>query len=86
MGKNWDWSYLKGGEKRMDQEVDARMHNMPFDPRKIPMHSHCSTMQSHFNKGWRSVSAIDIELRVNGNRDYQHARQQLHKRFGGQHG
>ena len=86
MGKNWDWSYLKGGEKRMDQEVDARMHNMPFDPRKIPMHSHCGTMQSHFNKGWRSVSAIDIELRVNGNRDYQHARQQLHKRFGGQHG
>lgn len=86
MGKNWEWSLKKGKEQRIKLEVDARMHGLPFNPNNIPLHSHCGTMQSHFNKGWLSVSAIDIELRVNGNRDYQHARQQLHKRFGGQHG
>ena len=86
MGKNWDWSYQKGREKRMEQEVDARMHNMPFDPRKIPMHSHCGTMQSHFNKGWQSVRAIDIQLRVDGQQSYKNASEALKKRFGESNG
>ena len=79
MGKNWDWSYQKGRDKRMELEVDARMHNMPFDPRKIPM-------QSHFNKGWQSVRAIDIQLRVDGQQSYKNAREALKKRFGESNG
>jgi len=86
MGKSWDWSYQKGREKRMELEVDARMHSMPFDPREIPMHSHYGTMQSHFNKGWQSVRAIDIQLRVDGQQSYKNARKALAKRFGESNG
>ncbi|MBE0378489.1 hypothetical protein [Pseudoalteromonas prydzensis] len=86
MGSNWEWSYRKGRDERMKQEVDARMHNMPFDPRKIPLHSHCGTMQSHFNKGWQSVRSIDIQLRVDGQQSYKNAREALKKRFGESNG
>ena len=86
MGKSWDWSYQKGREKRMGLEVDARMHNMPFDPRKIPLHSHCNTMQSYFNKGWQSVRAIDIQLRVDGQQSYKRARTALKQSFGESNG
>lgn len=86
MGKNWDWSYQKGREKRLKLEVDARMHNLPFNPKKIPLHSHDGTMQSHFNKGWWSVCSVDIELCVKGNMDYCHARQRLRELFGESNG
>lgn len=64
MGKNWDWSYQKGRKKRLQLEVDASMHSMPFDVRSIPMHSHCATMQSYFSKGWNSVSPVEIAKAV----------------------
>ncbi|WP_304635520.1 hypothetical protein [Pseudoalteromonas sp.] len=86
MGKNWDWSYQKGREKRLQLEVDARMHNLPFNPKNIPLHSHDGTMQSHFNKGWRSVSAVDIEIRVNRHCDFRRVRNSIRERLGESNG
>jgi len=86
MGKNWDWSFKKGREKRLKLEVDSRMRGLQFDPLHIPLHSHDGTMQSYFTKGWRSVNQVDIEMRVKGNMDYRQARQRQKERFGGQHG
>tara|TARA_B100002049_G_scaffold235412_2_gene219743 strand:- start:443 stop:763 length:321 start_codon:yes stop_codon:yes gene_type:complete len=79
MGKNWDWSYRKGREKRLKLEVDARMRCLPFNPQNIPLHSYDGTMQSHFNKGWLSVCAVDIEMRVDDQRGYKSAREALKK-------
>lgn len=86
MGKNWDWSYHRGREKRLQLGVDARMRGLPFDPLCIPLHSHDGTMQSYFTKGWCSVNQMDIEMRVKGNMDYRQALQRLKERFGESNG
>ncbi len=64
MGRNADWSFDKGQAKRIKAEVDAAMHNMPFNPNEIPLHSHDGTLQSFFTKGWHSVSPVEIAKAV----------------------
>lgn len=60
MGKNWDWSYQKGKQKRLEAERNARCNGQVM-PRKPPLHSHDATMQSYFNRGWRSVTPLAIQ-------------------------
>ncbi len=64
MADNWQWSYDKGRTTRIERELAARMHQHPFNPDDIPLHSHDGTMQSQFCKGWQSVSEVDIRVRL----------------------
>lgn len=61
MGRNWDWSFQKGKEKRLELELLACRHHSA-KPRRPPLHSHDATMQSHFNKGWQSVTQHQIDI------------------------
>lgn len=63
MGRNWDWSYQRGRDKRLEQERLA--YQAGISPsRKPPLHSHDATLQSYFERGWRSVSQADIHIHL----------------------
>lgn len=64
MGKNWQWSYQRGIEKRLAAEYEAQ-HNNHVVPTTPPLHSHEATMQSYFERGWRSVSMNQIYTHLN---------------------
>lgn len=61
MGDNWQFSRIKGREKRLEAELNAHQTgvNVPSVP---PLFSHCATMQAFFVRGWNSVTACDIRL------------------------
>ncbi|CCN69766.1 hypothetical protein [Vibrio nigripulchritudo] len=63
MGRNWAWSRQRGVESRLKAEECAAFHGEPL-PSRPPLHSHDATMQSYFEKGWRSVPqhTIDVHL------------------------
>jgi hypothetical protein len=64
MGRNWDWSFDCGREKRMQAEHAAAHGGSPV-PGKPPLHSHDSTMQSFFEKGWASPTPVEIQRYIN---------------------
>jgi hypothetical protein len=63
MGKNWDWSFEQGKRQRLAAEQMAYQHGV-YVPNTLPLHSHDSTMQSYFRKGWFSVSVVDIRIHL----------------------
>ncbi|ODS10942.1 hypothetical protein VSF3289_01203 [Vibrio scophthalmi] len=65
MGKNWQWSYQCGIDKRLAAEYEAQ-HNNRAIPTTPPLHSHEATMQSYFESGWHSVSINQIYKYCNG--------------------
>jgi hypothetical protein len=64
MGRNWDWSFDCGREKRLQAEHAAGQGGAPV-PGKPPLHSHDSTMQSFFEKGWASPTPVEIQRYIN---------------------
>ncbi len=62
MGRNWDWSYQRGREKRLEAEEQAQ-HNVAV-PSSPPLHSHDATLQSYFNRGWKSITSADIHIHL----------------------
>lgn len=81
MPKLWDYSFKKGREKRLQAELKARMNRMPFNVDEVPLHSHSGTLQSCFQKGWYSVSEVDIRMYVDGPISYQQSKARLAKLF-----
>lgn len=63
MGRNWDWSYQRGIERRLELEEQAYRNGAEVS-RQPPLHSHDSTMQCYFNRGWHSVTSVDIQLHL----------------------
>ncbi|EJG1781732.1 hypothetical protein BWH93_RS18705 [Vibrio parahaemolyticus] len=63
MGRNWDWSYQRGREKRLEAEEQAQ-HNDAAVPSRPPLHSHDATLQSYFNRGWKSITTADIHIHL----------------------
>ncbi|MCA2466008.1 MULTISPECIES: hypothetical protein [Vibrio] len=63
MGRNWDWSYQRGREKRLEAEEQAQ-HNNAAVPSRPPLHSHDATLQSYFNRGWKSITPADIHIHL----------------------
>lgn len=53
--------YADGRAKRLDREL-ARQGG-DTSPLKVPLYSHHATRQSFFNKGWHSVTEIDIRIK-----------------------
>ncbi|KZN57616.1 hypothetical protein N473_07000 [Pseudoalteromonas luteoviolacea CPMOR-1] len=82
MGSNWDWSRQQGRRKRIEAELAAHKLGLQFDKGAIPIHSLDGTMQSQFEKGWRSVSETDVRLKLDNNQTYMNVRQHLHEYFG----
>ena len=64
MGNNWQYSFERGVKLRLESELDARMHGLPFDSSNIPFHSHDGTMQSRFKSGWQSLTPVDIDMYI----------------------
>lgn len=86
MGKNWQWSYQQGRVKRLNAEVKAANDGVAFDVRKVPLHSHCGTMQSHFSKGWHSVTLGEIHIKLHGHSSLDAVKKRLAQRLGVKHG
>lgn len=63
MGRNWDWSFDCGREKRLQAEHAAVNGGAPV-PVKPPLHSYDGTMQSFFDKGWRSPTPVEIQRHI----------------------
>lgn len=63
MGRNWDWSYQRGREKRLAAEKQMHRSNVPL-PVTPPLHSHDATLQAYFNRGWQSVTTADIHIHL----------------------
>lgn len=63
MGRNWNWSYQRGREKRLEAEEQAQ-HNNASVPPSPSLHSHDATLQSYFERGWRSVTQADIHIHL----------------------
>ncbi|WP_166838689.1 hypothetical protein [Rheinheimera pleomorphica] len=63
MGRNWDWSFNQGKQRRLEAEVLADKAGTQCSP--PPLHSHDATMQHRFIEGWNSVSAVDIQRAIN---------------------
>lgn len=63
MGKNWDYSKVRGRELRLDAELKAYQTGAAV-PAVAPFFSHCGTMQSFFNRGWHGVSQCDIRVHI----------------------
>ena len=64
MGRNWEWSFDSGRAKRLEAELVAA-HGGSSVPGKPPLHSHDSTMQSFFEKGWASPTPVQIQRYIN---------------------
>lgn len=64
MGANWEWSYQQGKAKRLEAEKAKHDHNTPV-PAVLPLHSHDGTMQDLFEKGWASVTPVQIQRNNN---------------------
>lgn len=62
MGANWDWSYKRGKERRL--EAEALAHKAGTAVSAPPLHSKDVTMQSQFEKGWFSVTPAEIQRAV----------------------
>ncbi|WP_258188204.1 hypothetical protein [Vibrio splendidus] len=43
MGRNWDWAFQQGKEKRLELELLAYRHHSA-KPRRPPLYSHDATM------------------------------------------
>ncbi|TQF69566.1 hypothetical protein [Pseudoalteromonas luteoviolacea] len=82
MGSNWDWSRQQGRRKRIEAELAAHKLSLPFNKDAIPIHSLDGTMQSQFEHGWYSVTAVDIQSRLNGDTTYHDVSRRLDKQFG----
>lgn len=61
--KNRDYAKLRGRDKRLDAELAAHKNgvHVPYTP---PFFSHCANLQSHFERGWNSVTACDIRIHL----------------------
>ncbi len=58
MGKNWNWSYQVGRERRIRAEINKiEGRCSSIEP---GLHSHDATMQSFYVKGWASISMADV--------------------------
>ncbi len=66
MGANYKYAYQKGKEWRLKAELNAKELSQPV-PSTPPLFSHDATMQSYFNHGWKSVTAVEITRHL-----YQH--------------
>ncbi|MEE2025046.1 hypothetical protein [Alkalimonas mucilaginosa] len=62
MGRNWDWSFAKGKERRLQAEQACHTSGQPVPP--PPLHSHDGTMQSMFENGWHSVTPVEIQRAI----------------------
>ncbi|MDA0148838.1 hypothetical protein [Vibrio sp. LaRot3] len=65
MGKNWEWSYQRGIERRLEAEQCAQSTGTS-SPSKPPLHSHDATMQSYFERGWHSVTPAQVYQHLQG--------------------
>ncbi|ELB7341437.1 hypothetical protein RV032_002117 [Vibrio cholerae] len=63
MGRNWIFAEQKGREMRLDAEANAFKDSAPVAVIP-PFFSHDATLQSYFNKGWKSVSLCEIRLHL----------------------
>ncbi|EHR39616.1 MAG: hypothetical protein PHE38_10930 [Alishewanella agri] len=63
MGRNWDWSFKHGIERRLEAEILA--HKAGTKISAPPLHSHDATMQSQFERGWHSVTPVEIQRAIN---------------------
>ncbi|MCB5226159.1 hypothetical protein JAO78_004955 [Alishewanella sp. 16-MA] len=59
MGRNWDWSFNHGKQRRLEAEILAQKAGTTVS--QPPLHSHDGTMQSQFEKGWHSVTPVEIQ-------------------------
>jgi hypothetical protein len=64
MGKNWQWSYQKGHQARLDAEKAAATGQSTV-PAVLPVHSHDATMQARFAEGWHSPTPVEIHRFIN---------------------
>lgn len=62
MGKNWQWSFSLGKQRRL--EAEALAHKAGTTVSQPPLHSHDGTMQSQFEKGWHSVTPVEIQRAI----------------------
>jgi len=62
MGKNWDWSYNHGKQRRLEAEILAQKAGTSVSA--PPLHSKDGTMQSQFEKGWHSVTPVEIQRAI----------------------
>tara|TARA_Y100000034_G_C6780701_1_gene348937 strand:- start:250 stop:510 length:261 start_codon:yes stop_codon:yes gene_type:complete len=86
MGKNWQWSYQQGRIKRLKAEVEATMNGCVLNAHVVPLHSHCGTMQSHFAKGWHSVTQSEIYSKLHGHSSLDAVKKRLAQRLGVKYG
>lgn len=63
MGQNWEWSFKHGKQRRLEAEVLAQKSGTTVS--QPPLHSHDGTMQSQFEKGWHSVTPVEIQRAIN---------------------
>lgn len=63
MGRNWDWSFDQGKQRRLEAEVLANKASTSCSP--PPLHSKDATMQERFLAGWNSVTPVDIQRAIN---------------------
>ena len=63
MGRNWDWSFNQGKQRRLEAEVLA--HKASTSCSQPPLHSKDATMQARFIEGWNSVTPVEIQRAIN---------------------
>ena len=63
MGRNWDWSFNQGKQRRLEAEVLADKAGTQCS--QPPLHSKDATMQARFIEGWNSVTQVDIHQAIN---------------------
>ncbi len=63
MGRNWEWSFARGRQMRLDAERTAAEGGAPV-PSVPPLHSGDGTMQSQFSKGWYSPTPVEIQRHI----------------------
>ena len=63
MGRNWQWSFEQGRQKRFEAERAAALRQEAVAA--APMHSYDATMQAEFNRGWASPTAVEIHRYIN---------------------